>query len=200
MTVTGLEVVLSEVQSGRERIIAYAAHALSKAERNYSTTRKELLALEWTTEQFETSLYGQYFLARTVRSALQWLRNFKNPRGQVTRWLARLSYFDFVVEHCPGSLHGDADGLSCLSWDEDASVKDQRDATLIQSVNMEPLSKDSLRMTQNQDSILLQVETWLIWCQAPRGDVDGGGVQTTIVLITVGKAVFEGQFAQTLVT
>ena len=58
MTVTGLEVVLSEVQSGKERMIAYAAHALSKAERNYSTAWKELLALEWTTEKFETFLYG----------------------------------------------------------------------------------------------------------------------------------------------
>ena len=42
-----------------------------------------------------------------------------------------------------------ADELSRLPWDEDASVKDQRDATLIQSVNIEPLSRDSLRVTQS---------------------------------------------------
>lgn len=79
------------------------------------------------------------------------------------------------MEHCSGQLHGNADGLPGMP---DASVKDQRDATLIQSVNMEPLTRDSLRVTRNQDSVLSQVEMWLIWCGAPRGDVDGGGVQT----------------------
>ena len=99
-----------------ERVIAYPVRSLSRAERNYSTTRKELLALVWGTEHFETFLYGRRFLVRTDHSALQWLRNFKNPRGQVARWLERLSDFDFEVEHRPGQLHGNADRLSRLPW------------------------------------------------------------------------------------
>ena len=59
------------------------------------------------------------------------------------------------MEHRPGQLHSNADGLSHLPWDEDAPIKDRRYATLIQSVNMEPLSTDSLRATENQDSVLL---------------------------------------------
>ena len=59
------------------------------------------------------------------------------------------------MEHRPGQLHSNADGLSHLPWDEDAPTKDRRYATLIQSVNMEPLSTDSLRATENQDSVLL---------------------------------------------
>ena len=96
------------------------------------------------------------------------------------------------MEHHPGQLHSNADGLSRLPWDEDASVKDRRDATLIQSVNMEPLSRDSLRTTENQDPVLLQVVKWLkTGVRSPRGDVDwGGGAQTAIVLVTVGKAFF----------
>ena len=65
-----LGAVLSQVQSGRERVIAYAACLLSKADRNYNTLRNELLALEWATENFETFFYGQHFLARTDHSAL----------------------------------------------------------------------------------------------------------------------------------
>ena len=163
---SGLGAVLSQVQCGKERVIAYAARALSKAERNYSTTRKELLALVWGTEHFETFLYGKRFLVRTDHSALQWLRNFKNPRGQVARWLERLSDFDFEVEHRPGQLHGNADGLSSLPRDDGASVNVERDATLIQSVNTEPLSRP---MTDGRR-----------------------GKQTVIILITMGKAVSQG--------
>ena len=114
----GLGAVLLQAQDGQERVIAYAARALSKAERNYSTTRKELLALVWGSEHFETYLYGRPFLARTDRNALCWLRNFKNPRGQVARWLERLSDFDFEVQHSSGRLHNNADGLSRFPWDE----------------------------------------------------------------------------------
>ena len=78
---SGLGAVLSQVQCGKEREIAYAACALSKAERNYSANRKELLTLDWGTGHFETFLYGRRFMVRTDHSALQWLRNIKNPRG-----------------------------------------------------------------------------------------------------------------------
>ena len=172
-----------------ERVIAYPVRSLSRAERNYSTTRKELLALVWG-----TFLYGRCFRVRTDHSALQWLRNFKNPRGQVARWLERLSDFDFEVEHRPGQLHGNADGLSRLPWDEGASVKVERDATLIQSVNMEPLSRESIRAAQNQNPALSQVVRWLETGVRPAGgDVEGGVAQTVIILVTMGKVVSQGR-------
>ena len=147
-----------------------------KAERNYSTTQKELLALVWGMELFETSLYGRRFLVRTDHSALQWLRNFKNPRGQEARWLERLNDFDFEVKHHPGQLHGNADGLSRFPWDKDAWEKIERDTILIQSVNMGPLSRESIHAAQNQDPVLSEVVKWLETGVIPaRGDVEVGG-------------------------
>jgi len=49
---TGLGVVLSQIQSGEERVIAYVSRTMSAAERKYETTRKELLAVVYGLKQF----------------------------------------------------------------------------------------------------------------------------------------------------
>ena len=41
---SGIGAVLSQSVYGEEKVIAYTARSKSEAERNYSTTRKELLA------------------------------------------------------------------------------------------------------------------------------------------------------------
>lgn len=42
---TGIGAVLSQVQEGVEKVIAYYSRTLSKPERRYCVTRKELLAV-----------------------------------------------------------------------------------------------------------------------------------------------------------
>ena len=43
---------------------------------------------------------------------MKWLKSFKEPQGQVARWIELLAEFNFVVQHRPGTKHGNADGLS----------------------------------------------------------------------------------------
>ena len=104
--------VLSQKIGGTERVIAYASRTLTKSERKYCVTQKELLALVYFVKYFKHYLYGRKFTARTDHNSLRWLLNFKNPEGQVARWLEILSTFSMEVEHRPGKLHGNADGLS----------------------------------------------------------------------------------------
>ena len=52
------------------------------------------------------------FRIRCDHQALKWLQTFKNPRGQVARWIEHLSEYDYVSIHRPGTQHGNADGLS----------------------------------------------------------------------------------------
>lgn len=116
--------VLSQKQDGQERVIAYASRALSKPERQYCVTRKELLAIVAYVKYFRHYLYGQTFLVRTDHGALTWLFKFKHPQGQVARWLEILGSYNFTIEHRPGRQHQNADALSRIpckqcGWEEE---------------------------------------------------------------------------------
>ena len=70
----GLGAVLSQDQNGTEVVIAYASRTLTKPERNYDVTRRELLAAVFGFKTFRQYLLGRRFVIRTDHSALQWLR------------------------------------------------------------------------------------------------------------------------------
>ena len=108
----GVGAVLSQVHDGGERVIAYYSHALSRPERNYCTTRRELLAVVREIDNFHPYLYGRPFTVRTDHASLQWLLTFKNPEGQMARWLEKLQTYDFRIEYRAGKGHQNADVLS----------------------------------------------------------------------------------------
>ena len=108
----GSGAVLSQIQDGQEKVIAYGSKSLSKTQRNYCTTMRELLACVVFMKQFHHYLWGRRFLLRTDHASLKWLVNFREPEGMLARWLAVLSNYDFEVQHRKGSLHSNADGLS----------------------------------------------------------------------------------------
>lgn len=62
--------VLSQIQDGKETVIAYASRTLNSAEKNYSVTRKEMLALVYFVKHFQQYLLGSEFLLRTDHGSL----------------------------------------------------------------------------------------------------------------------------------
>ena len=104
--------VLSQIQDGKECVIAYAGRCLSKTESNYCVTRKELLAVVYFIQYFRHYLLGRSFDLRTDHSALTWLSKTRDPIGQNARWLEQLGEFEFVVNHRAGTSHGNADAMS----------------------------------------------------------------------------------------
>ena len=69
---TAIGAVLSQMQGGQEKVIAYASRTLSKSERKYCVTKKELLAVVHFIKYFRHYLYGRQFLVRTDHSSLRW--------------------------------------------------------------------------------------------------------------------------------
>lgn len=49
---------------------------------------------------------------RTDHNVLKWLQSFKEPEGQVARWLELLAQYDYKIEHHPGKKHQNAEALS----------------------------------------------------------------------------------------
>ena len=108
----GIGAVLSQVQNGEEKVISYFSKCLSKSERQYCTTRKELLAVVVAVKHFHHYLLGQNFTVRTDHGSLQWLMRFKNYEGQIARWIETLSAYTFTVQHRAGRVHNNADAMS----------------------------------------------------------------------------------------
>ena len=115
---------LSQIQDGVERVIGYGSYTLSKEQRRYCTTRQELLAVVLFTRQFRPYLIGRRFMLRTDHNSLRWLTSFKEPQGQLARWLEELSQYDMEIVHRPGKSHGNADSLSRMPDPNDCGPVD----------------------------------------------------------------------------
>ena len=108
----GIGAVLSQLQNGQERVIAYFSKSMTKVQRQYCVTRRELLSIFEAVKNFHMYLYGVSFIVRTDHGALSWLMKFKNPSGQLARWLEVLSTYRFVIQHRAGVKHGNCEALS----------------------------------------------------------------------------------------
>ena len=102
---TGLGAVLSQLTPDGEWVVAYHSRTLDKSERNYCVTRKDLLAVIDVVNYFKHILCGLPFTIRTDHAALKWLMSFKEPEGQVARWIEQLQAFQFTIQHRAGESH-----------------------------------------------------------------------------------------------
>ena len=103
---------LYQVQGGEERLIGYASKTLSGAQKNYCTTKRELLAVVRMVKQFRHYLWGTRFTVRTDHASLTWLLRFKDADGMLARWIAELAPYQITVSYREGKNHLNADGLS----------------------------------------------------------------------------------------
>ena len=119
----GISAIISQRQQWGGRVIAYASKTLSKSQRNYSATKRELFAIVYFTQHFRNYLLGQKFLIITDHRALTWLYSSKEPDGLLARWIEKLGQIDFKIKHEAGKKIPHADSLSRVPQTED-QVKD----------------------------------------------------------------------------
>ncbi|CAK9816796.1 Retrovirus-related Pol polyprotein from transposon 412 [Anthophora quadrimaculata] len=105
---TGLGAILS--QEGHP--CCYISRTLNKAEINYTTTEKELLAIVWAVKRLRQYLLGKKFKILTDHQALKWLFSVKDPSSRLLRWRLRMEEYDYEIDYTKGKENTAADGLS----------------------------------------------------------------------------------------
>lgn len=115
---SGIACILSQVQDGAERIIACASRSLNKAERKYTPTELECLAVLFGIEKFRPYIEGYHFTVITDHASLKWLDNIKDPSGRLGRWALKMQQYDFTIVHRKGSENVVPDAFSRIYEEE----------------------------------------------------------------------------------
>jgi hypothetical protein len=98
-----------------KRVIAYWSRLLKSAEKNYSPTEKEALALKDALVKFQPLIEGEVITAITDHSALTWSKTYNNVNRRLMSWgLTYSAYPKLKIIHRAGRVHSNVDPLSRL--------------------------------------------------------------------------------------
>ena len=98
-------VLTQKDDSGRERIISCLSRKFIKAQQNYSTTDKELLAIEKGIEYYKHYLLGKHFIPKTDHQALQYMQTASNDNSRILRIALKLQNYKFTPVYIKGETN-----------------------------------------------------------------------------------------------
>ncbi|EIE80639.1 hypothetical protein RO3G_05344 [Rhizopus delemar RA 99-880] len=106
--------VLYQVIKNETRYIGFMARSLSSSEKNYSTTKRELLAVIFALKKFHPFLWGNPFTLYTDHKALTYLHTQPVANAMMINWLDTILDYNFKIIHRPGIQNILPDALSRL--------------------------------------------------------------------------------------
>ncbi|RVX13427.1 Retrovirus-related Pol polyprotein from transposon 17.6 [Vitis vinifera] len=127
-------VVFGQREDGKPYVIYYASKTLNKAQRNYTTTEKELLAVVFALDKFRAYLVGSFIIVFTDHSALKYLLTKQDAKARLIRWILLLQEFDLQIRDKKGVENVVADHLSRLAIAHNSHVLPINDDFLEESL------------------------------------------------------------------
>lgn len=157
----GVGAILAHLMERVERPVYYGSSTLSPAEKNYSVTQKEALAIMFGLKKFHKYLYGKHFI---IVSDHQPLREIFNSRkgisavaaSRIQRWAVTLSMYNYEMEYRKGEKIPHADALSRLPIESKTGIEED----YVNSFNFRsdyPLDQSEVSKETMKDCILGKV-------------------------------------------
>lgn len=135
------------VQSGRP--VAYASRTLIPAEKNYTTTEKECLAVAWSLKYFHCYVHGASLIVYTDHAALKSILAIKDPKGRIARWITDIWTYEFALIHRKGVENLDADALSRIRSNAQTEHLEEENFKLTQT---------DLEVAQANDEYIIKIK------------------------------------------
>ncbi|CAF3042706.1 unnamed protein product [Rotaria socialis] len=154
----GIGCILTQEYEKKKYVIAYASRTLSSAERNYSALEREALAIVWATKHFRQYLEGGPVIARSDCKALEWLKNARDPTGRLARWSMKLSPYNILIQHRPGTSNPNGDFMSRYPIQTDTFTSPELNSleagiNILEGTNL----LDDIRSAQQKDTRLFRI-------------------------------------------
>ena len=154
--------------SNRESPVYYASRQMSLAEKKYTTTEREALAVIYACKKFRHYLLGYRIVFHTDHDSLKYLVNNTELSGRIARWILLLQEFNYEVVVKAGKANANADYLSRQRGTE--AVEDIQ-ARFPDEFSDEPDWKDApvLHISSEEKSEYSEIVSYLVNRTYPTG-------------------------------
>jgi hypothetical protein len=114
-------VLAQNIHEDRDSLIHYASQFLNNAEKNYSITKREALAMIYSVGKFRHYVLANHFVFYVDHQLLIYLVKRPVISRYIARWMFLLQEYDFEVVYKHGRSHVMADHLSIIESGKDPS-------------------------------------------------------------------------------
>ncbi len=109
----GIGAVLIQTDgAGKIHAIAFASRVLTAAEKNYSVTHLEIIAVVWALKYFRDIIMGYEITVYTDHSPITEIFKGRNLSGRLARWYLTIQTYNPEIKYTKGSSNVVADSLS----------------------------------------------------------------------------------------
>ena len=139
----GIGGVLAQKLGRHYQPIANYSKYLSKTERNYSTSKRELQAIVMNVEHFKEYLYGRQFRILSDHGPLKFSATCDAPTPRLARLQRRLNIYNQSIEYRARKNDGNAYALSRLVDEDQKSEEKDNDDVIINTIQLKPTHVNS---------------------------------------------------------